>query len=275
MTKHYCKICDKDIISNGFTHHMKMHDKNFKFIEYVKENLELFAKYKLCDGCGVKVVPKRRTYSTCSMDCRSIAQAIHHKGRNIWAEMSEETRKEASRKISENTSLHNQGRNIWAEMSSETRREAKRKLSIAGKRYSGENNGMYGKTHTMEAIEKIFKNRGTTNPEQQVKDFLDLNGIEYTFQFYKKHPETAKAFIYDFHLIGTKIIIEVDGDYWHGGPSLIKYCAQINENRIRDEVKTDLAKLLGFKLFRFWESEIKTNPEKLNVILEEIKKENN
>ncbi len=53
----------------------------------------------------------------------------------------------------------------------------------------------------------------------------------------------------------------------HKSISIENYFHNIEQNKINDIFKTQLAKEKGFKLIRIWESEIKVNP---NIILERL-----
>lgn len=62
---------------------------------------------------------------------------------------------------------------------------------------------------------------------------------------------------YDFFLINEKILIEVDGDYWHGNTLFFK---NLNETQLKnienDKFKNKLAEKNNLKIIRFWENEI-------------------
>ena len=127
-------------------------------------------------------------------------------------------------------------------------------------------NFMYGKTHTPEAIQKIFSHKKMNPVEKLVADKLDENNIKYTFQYFLNRNGTCKS--YDFKIKENDIFIEVDGDYWHGGPAVKKYFKKVDDVKQNDKLKNELAKENGFKLIRIWESDIKQNPE---LILEKLK----
>lgn len=85
----------------------------------------------------------------------------------------------------------NEGKKIEEIYGEEKAREIKEKLS---KKNSGENNNMYGKTHTPEAREKISKaHLGTKLTEEQKKNLSIKNSGENNAFYGKKHtPETSK-----------------------------------------------------------------------------------
>lgn len=107
--------------------------------------------------------------------------------------------------------------------------------------------------------------------EKTFSNILDLLDIKYQGSFY---APPIKAF-YDFYIPNTKILIEVDGDFWHTNP--LKYPdgpkakCQI-KNQFRDQEKTQWAKENGYKLLRFWEYDINNNIKQVKqTLLENLK----
>ena len=75
---------------------------------------------------------------------------------------------------------------------------------------------------------------------------------------------------YDFFLIDYKIIIEVDGDYWHSNSKTEHFIDAHFKKKIikNDALKNIIAEQAGFKLIRIWESDIDTmSVEKLKNLL--------
>lgn len=190
--------------------------------------------------------------------------------RNIWAEMDEETKANAKKTLSEKAKINGQGRNIWEEMSEETRITAKKALSEkTALRVKGEGNPMYGKMWTEDMIKKIIRSRRSNKLEGAIKELLDDNGIDYIHQFYQKAPN--RRCFYDFHIVGTNILIEMDGDYWHGGPGETNYHHTLEINKEADLIKNELAESNGFHLLRFWGSDVKNDFDAVKTkILQEI-----
>jgi len=122
----------------------------------------------------------------------------------------------------------------------------------------GEKNGMFGKTHTPGAIKKIFSHRKMNKLERSVADQLDKAGIKYTFQFFIVRNGICKS--YDFKIKRKPIILEVDGDFWHGNPAITNHYEKSDEVKGNDKIKTDLANKRGYRVVRLWESDIKANP---------------
>jgi len=110
-----------------------------------------------------------------------------------------------------------------------------------------------------------------TRPEICLGKILRKNGIRY-----KKHYKTAGR--PDFAIMTKKIAIFVDGDFWHGHnwklrgfKSLRAELASYKKfwaNKIRDNIKRDkkvngLLRKDGWRVLRFWESDLKRKPDKI------------
>lgn len=254
-----CEICGEEFGSKYTGRHLLIHH-NMAYMEYVNLYKEEFPKYKKCQMCD-----KYSWGKNCSRKCFAEWKTIHYIGRTGWSKGLTKDTHSGLKAMGEKASIRNKGRNSWLHMDDETSRLAKKKISEATRlRCTGEGNPMYGKTHTPEVIQKIFKNRFMNNLEQMVADYLKLMNVEYYFQFFISGEST---YSYDFKLKGKNIIIEIDGDYWHGGPSISKYSPFIEETRINDINKDNFAKENGYELYRFWESELKADITILNSIL--------
>jgi len=96
----------------------------------------------------------------------------------------------------------------------------------------------------------------SSNLEKVFKEILDSLGIEYIEQFY---AQEIKA-LYDFKIKSKKILIEVDGDYWHCNPNIEKFKTPTQQwhfdNLERDVIKNKWAEENGYILLRFWEQDI-------------------
>lgn len=115
---------------------------------------------------------------------------------------------------------------------------------------------------------KCHPKYGTSKLEDDfAKQFLDKLGVKYEYQFEAKDIGR----FYDFYLTEHRLLIEVDGDFWHGNPD--KY----DQNNLRghqkraqriDEHKTKWALLHGIPIMHIWEDDIRNNPKK---VLNELK----
>lgn len=122
-----------------------------------------------------------------------------------------------------------------------------------------------GKTHTPESIKKIFQSKPMNKLERRVGDYLDELGIEYTFQFFINTDGVCKS--YDFKIKNSNIILEIHGDYWHGGGGVSKHVFNVNETIENDKLKKRMALDKGFEVVVIWESEIKEN---IDIIKERL-----
>lgn len=95
-----------------------------------------------------------------------------------------------------------------------------------------------------------------TEPERIFSEMLDELEVEYELQ------KVVGYKIYDFYIPSKNMIVEVDGDYFHGNP-LIYESKDLNKMQLRnmrnDKYKEVLAKGNGFILERVWEYDLKNN----------------
>lgn len=118
-------------------------------------------------------------------------------------------------------------------------------------------------------IKKQHPKYGTSKLEDDfAKEFLNKLGVKYVYQFEAK--DIGRFF--DFYLPDSNLIIEIDGDFWHGNPEKYKKEElkghQIRAQRI-DEYKTKWALMHSIPILRIWESDIRKNPKKVMEMLKE------
>jgi very-short-patch-repair endonuclease len=111
--------------------------------------------------------------------------------------------------------------------------------------------------------------------ETKITDCLDKLNISYISQFRLGRK------IYDIRILNTDIIIEVNGDFWHGNPNFYKDDDIIHhpfkhvtakELWIKDEKKKEIAESKGFNIIYIWEDEINKNKNNLiNMLINKIK----
>jgi G:T-mismatch repair DNA endonuclease (very short patch repair protein) len=128
-------------------------------------------------------------------------------------------------------------------------------------------------------VEKVYSTKAKkglyhSSLEERVSKILDILCISYKRQFFIKglrHP-------YDFCLTNSKIIIEVNGDFWHANPDIYKatdivkipgYKNLIAENIWnRDKKNLDFACKNGYKVLTLWENKMrKSSDEELTLYL--------
>lgn len=107
-----------------------------------------------------------------------------------------------------------------------------------------------------------------TIPEKIIKSIL----IDFKINF--KQNKHFGNYNYDFYIENKNILIEVQGDYWHGNPKFFGNGAKkrkLNERQLfkknRDVEKATYAKNINMKVIYFWEYDIKNNIEKIKKII--------
>lgn len=127
-------------------------------------------------------------------------------------------------------------------------------------------------THKLSSL-KLFRIENTSI-ELQCEEILKELQIPFKSQVTIRNKDYPKSrYRLDF-LIGTNLVIEVYGNFWHCNPKIYPkpiYTLQ-KENRGRGRKKVAYLKKYGYNLLIIWESEFK-NPEKVKKkILASIKK---
>jgi very-short-patch-repair endonuclease len=108
---------------------------------------------------------------------------------------------------------------------------------------------------------------GTSKLEERfAKNFLDKLGVNYIKQFEAKD---IKRF-YDFYLPDQRVLIEVDGDYYHSYGKVYEEMSPMQKRNARvDKLKNTWALMHGIPIMRIWEHDINNNPEKVMKLLKE------
>lgn len=110
---------------------------------------------------------------------------------------------------------------------------------------------------------------GTSKLEERfAKEFLDKLGVEYTYQF---KAESIGRY-YDFYIPSVRLIIEIDGSYYHSDPRLFEgkeLSPMQKKNKRVDELKNRWALEHGIPLLRIWEKDINENPSMVMKMLKE------
>ncbi len=112
---------------------------------------------------------------------------------------------------------------------------------------------------------------GTSKLEQDfARDFLDKLGLDYDWQYEAR--DIGRFYDYCVYTkSGSKVLIEVDGDWYHSNPSKVdesKLNPMQKHNKFVDKIKDKWALMRGIPLYRFWENDIRNNP---NMVMEELK----
>lgn len=117
----------------------------------------------------------------------------------------------------------------------------------------------------IERSKKPHPKYGTSKLEKKfAKEFLEKLGVKYEEQFY---VDSIKRY-YDFYLPDYKVIIEVDGDYWHSYGKVYEEMTPTQKKNARvDKIKDEWALSHGIPIIRIWEHDINKNPEKVKKTL--------
>lgn len=274
-----CQICEQEMSFGRVKRHIKTQHKNVNMDQYIKKYWSTLPLHQPCEVCNTIIVYK---YKTCSPECRS--NLIHkHKGQpkpkdfmsqehknkiskssiGRYGNFTGHTHSDKTKKIQSDTI-----KNIKPHLGFFHTDETKKIQSDKRKEWYRQGNEPWTKvhSHSPETIKKIFEKKPMNKLEKFIADILDENNIKYHFQFFLKNKEDiCKS--YDFKIKDTNILIEIDGDYWHGGPSLKKHFYKLDEVKQNDLFKNQLAKDNNFLLLRFWESDIYNQP---NIVVDKI-----
>ena len=135
-----------------------------------------------------------------------------------------------------------------------------------------------------ESIVHLFNNRTSWQLQRRLKFLFNINGrntieeiiqqflndLFINYQTQVRIPNTN--YTVDF-LLNNNIIIEVNGDYWHGN---LVYKNKLNKIQIsqvkRDIIKFERLSKLGYKVYTIWELDIKTKPLFVKNHIEQIVK---
>ena len=102
---------------------------------------------------------------------------------------------------------------------------------------------------------KSFKSR----LESRIQKILTRLGLSFTWQKWVDKRS------YDFHILGTTLLIEVQGDYWHANPSKYKADDKLNFGTgivradsvwAKDENKLRAAEKYGYSVMYLWEKDM-------------------
>lgn len=113
----------------------------------------------------------------------------------------------------------------------------------------------------IERSKKPHPKYGTSKLEKKfAREFLDKLGVRYEEQFEAKD---IKRF-YDFYLSEYRVLIEIDGDYFHGYGKVHEEKSPMQKRNERvDRIKDEWAISHGYPLIRIWEHDINENPQKV------------
>jgi DNA mismatch endonuclease (patch repair protein) len=114
-------------------------------------------------------------------------------------------------------------------------------------------------------IMAAVRSRGNTTTELPLGKLLWAAGV----RGYRKHWKVAGT--PDFAWPGRKIAVFVDGCFWHGcvqckslpRTNVEFWQKKIDTNRARDKRVRKLLRIDGWTVLKFWEHDVKRNPNKV------------
>ena len=132
---------------------------------------------------------------------------------------------------------------------------------------------VYGKTSAQMLIDYSHFFGKKTDIEKMFEVILEELEIPFQckFRIYDKDKVNFWFREYDFLILNTNILIEVDGDYWHGNQNIFEELTEFQKSiQINDEIKENFAKNKGYNVIRFWGSDIKKNSQEIKNRIKEI-----
>lgn len=111
---------------------------------------------------------------------------------------------------------------------------------------------------------RIQSQRRISKLELTGRKLLEEIGLVKDKDFVEQFIINGKLLV-DVFILNKNLIIQWDGDYWHNLPKV----------KARDLAQNNYLTKCGYKVLRFWEHEVKNNPDKVKErIYEEISSEN-
>jgi len=132
---------------------------------------------------------------------------------------------------------------------------------------------IYGKTSAQMLADYSQHYGKKTDIEKMFEIILEELNIPYQckYRVYDKEKINFWFREYDFLILDTNILIEVDGDYWHGNESIFNELSDFQKSvQMNDKIKENFAKTKGYNVVRFWGSDIKKNNHEVKNKLKEI-----
>jgi len=275
-----CQLCQQEMSFGRIKRHITIQHKEITVDHYIKSYWSTLPLHKPCEVCNENIVYK---YKTCSKECHAVLKhqqlkgiskpkgfmSKEHKEKISKSKIGTIVSKETSDKISKNSKGISRNKGKSPMLGKKQSKNQKQKVRERFIKYYNEGNEPWTKNnkHTPETIEKIFAKRPMNKLEKLVASILDENNIPYHFQFFLKTKDgICKS--YDFKIKNTNILLEIDGDYWHGGPGINKHFYKLDEVKTNDIIKNELALNNNYNLIRIWESDIYNEP---TIIINKIK----
>jgi len=227
----------------------------------------------ICKGCGKKItkrMPKERKY--CSIGCYRKSERPQRKTGKIikcgWCGKEIYKRK-----------IHLKHKNSFCSIKCANKYQGRNRIificKMCGKNFS------WSKSRTKKYT-PLYCSLECRNKDPQKKEMLrNLNILQQTMKpnnlekkgyailkslnlIFKKQLLIGNKFLVDAFVPKYNLIIQFDGNYWHGNPNKYKILSDRQKKRkIIDKSQNAYFKKCGFNLLRIWESEINQLKERL------------
>ena len=207
--KRVCRLCNQEIGVKPFGAHVKRKHQ-IDFIDYAKKFKDDFSNLRECVICKELCFSSGKA-ATCNINCLTQLRRTWKgdKSPKKGIPCSDLAKFNISRSRKKQGNGYRRGFKFTQES-----KDKMSKTALLNASKTDYKNGMAGKKHKPETIQKIFSHRKMNKLEKLVADILDANQIQYTFQFFINKNGTCKS--YDFKLKNSNVILEIDGDFWHG-----------------------------------------------------------
>jgi len=132
---------------------------------------------------------------------------------------------------------------------------------------------IYGKTSAQMLVDYSHFYTKKTDIEKMFEIMLEELEIPFQckFRIYDKEKVDFWFREYDFLILNTNVLIEVDGDYWHGNENIFEELTDFQKSvQVNDEIKEKFANTKGYDVVRFWGSEVKKNSQDVKNKIKEI-----
>jgi very-short-patch-repair endonuclease len=101
----------------------------------------------------------------------------------------------------------------------------------------------------------------TNKVEEAGYSLLDRMGLLYFNQYLIANKFCVDAFFYS-----ESLIVQFDGDYWHGNPDKFPVLDERQKKRSRlDKSQDAYMDKCGYRVLRIWETDIKKHPEEVKA----------
>lgn len=233
--------------------------------------------FGICKFCQKECMLPTKFSVFCSFECSNKWKAITYKGRKLtteWKERMDRSKiREIVRKEGEytcekcdktfcsNTSLRSH-RSYCTNSDSE---KCNVVCDVCGKILKRQRNlVIHKKSHdplwvekTGHAVQKGIANRKPMkrNSLAEIKFFEDLKSVYGVENVEHKFRIIGVSHEYDFCLTKLRLIVEFDGDYWHGNPKKYELTCRMKKQYRIDQCWEREALKAGYKFKRVWQSE--------------------